>query len=146
MNHNRKAIILKAGHAIMAMNVQRFIEDAIEEIRRDVLGRAIIGLSGGVDSSACAMTMSVCVHEDLDLITSETSKPHLRRQAQGTRLFRIPRLLPSWTAGPLGFATETTASRVTSRRTSPVREGLPVGQDQQLSKIRFEGGRPPQVL
>ena len=69
-------------------------------------------------------------------------------QASGppNRLFRIPRLLPSWTAGPLGFATETTASRVTSRRTSPVREGLPVGQDQQLSKIRFEGGRPPQVL
>ncbi len=39
----------------MAMNVQSFIENAIEEIRREVKGRAIIGLSGGVDSSACAM-------------------------------------------------------------------------------------------
>jgi GMP synthase (glutamine-hydrolysing) len=39
----------------MAMNVQRFIDNAIEEIRRDVKGRAIIGLSGGVDSSVCAM-------------------------------------------------------------------------------------------
>ncbi len=39
----------------MAMNVQRFIENAIEEIRRDVGGRAVIGLSGGVDSSVCAM-------------------------------------------------------------------------------------------
>ena len=39
----------------MAMNVQRFIDNAIEEIKRDVKGRAIIGLSGGVDSSVCAM-------------------------------------------------------------------------------------------
>ncbi len=39
----------------MAMNAERFIEEAIEEIRRDVPGRAIIGLSGGVDSSVCAI-------------------------------------------------------------------------------------------
>ena len=39
----------------MAMNVERFIQDAIAEIERDVQGRAIIGLSGGVDSSVCAM-------------------------------------------------------------------------------------------
>jgi len=39
----------------MAMNVERFIQDAIAEIKRDVQGRAIIGLSGGVDSSVCAM-------------------------------------------------------------------------------------------
>ncbi|MDM7912348.1 MAG: 7-cyano-7-deazaguanine synthase, partial [Methanotrichaceae archaeon] len=37
------------------MNAARFIEEAVEEIRRDVQGRAIIGLSGGVDSSVCAM-------------------------------------------------------------------------------------------
>lgn len=39
----------------MVMNVERFIKDAIEEIQREVKGRAIIGLSGGVDSSVCAM-------------------------------------------------------------------------------------------
>ena len=39
----------------MVMNVERFIEDAIAEIRHEVKGRAIIGLSGGVDSSVCAM-------------------------------------------------------------------------------------------
>lgn len=39
----------------MVMNVERFIEDAIAEIRHEVNGRAIIGLSGGVDSSVCAM-------------------------------------------------------------------------------------------
>ncbi len=37
------------------MNASRFIEDAVAEIRREVQGRAIIGLSGGVDSSVCAM-------------------------------------------------------------------------------------------
>ncbi len=39
----------------MAMNAERFIEESIAEIRRDVKGRAIIGLSGGVDSSVCAI-------------------------------------------------------------------------------------------
>jgi GMP synthase (glutamine-hydrolysing) len=37
------------------MKVERFIEDALKEIQREVTGRAIIGLSGGVDSSVCAM-------------------------------------------------------------------------------------------
>jgi GMP synthase (glutamine-hydrolysing) len=37
------------------MDAARFIEEAVAEIRRDVQGRAIIGLSGGVDSSVCAM-------------------------------------------------------------------------------------------
>ncbi len=39
----------------MALNANRFIDDAIADIKRDVTGRAIIGLSGGVDSSVCAM-------------------------------------------------------------------------------------------
>jgi len=38
----------------MGLNVQQFIDDAIAEIRREVKGKAIIGLSGGVDSSVCA--------------------------------------------------------------------------------------------
>jgi GMP synthase (glutamine-hydrolysing) len=54
-NHqNRKPIILAASLSSMAINAQRFIEDAIAEIKHDVQGRAIIGLSGGVDSSLCA--------------------------------------------------------------------------------------------
>ena len=39
----------------MVMNVDAFIKDAISEISREVKGRAIIGLSGGVDSSVCAI-------------------------------------------------------------------------------------------
>jgi GMP synthase (glutamine-hydrolysing) len=38
----------------MGLNVQNFIDDAIAEIRQEVKGKAIIGLSGGVDSSVCA--------------------------------------------------------------------------------------------
>ncbi|OPY47662.1 MAG: GMP synthase (glutamine-hydrolyzing) subunit B [Methanosaeta sp. PtaU1.Bin028] len=39
----------------VSMDVQRFIDEAVEEIRREVQGKAIIGLSGGVDSSAAAV-------------------------------------------------------------------------------------------
>ncbi|HRW83441.1 MAG TPA: glutamine-hydrolyzing GMP synthase subunit GuaA, partial [Methanothrix sp.] len=38
----------------MGLNVPKFIDEAIAEIRRTVEGRAVIGLSGGVDSSVCA--------------------------------------------------------------------------------------------
>ena len=38
----------------MGLNVPKFIDEAIAEIRRQVEGRAVIGLSGGVDSSVCA--------------------------------------------------------------------------------------------
>ncbi|HPJ83531.1 MAG TPA: glutamine-hydrolyzing GMP synthase [Methanothrix sp.] len=38
----------------MGLNVPQFIDEAIAEIRRQVKGRAVIGLSGGVDSSVCA--------------------------------------------------------------------------------------------
>ncbi|HII06037.1 MAG TPA: glutamine-hydrolyzing GMP synthase subunit GuaA [Methanotrichaceae archaeon] len=38
----------------MGLNVPKFIDEAIAEIRRQVEGSAVIGLSGGVDSSVCA--------------------------------------------------------------------------------------------
>ncbi len=38
----------------MGLNVPQFIDEAIAKIRRQVEGRAVIGLSGGVDSSVCA--------------------------------------------------------------------------------------------
>ena len=37
------------------MKVEQFIENAITEIRNEVQGQAIIGLSGGVDSSVCTI-------------------------------------------------------------------------------------------
>ena len=62
------------------------------------------------------------------------------------RRFRLTRLLTVWAVEPRGFATEVTASRVTCRPTSPVREGLPLGEDLKLSEMRFEGGRAPQSV
>ena len=85
-NHNRKPIILKAGHAIMAMNVQRFIEDAIEEIKRDVKGRAIIGLSGGVDSSVCAMLAHRAIGDRLVPVYVDSG---LMRQFESDRIEQL---------------------------------------------------------
>ena len=54
-SQNRKPIILGTGQKTsMGLNVPQFIEEAVAEIRRQVKGRAVIGLSGGVDSSVCA--------------------------------------------------------------------------------------------
>jgi GMP synthase (glutamine-hydrolysing) len=37
------------------MNVEKFVREAIDEIQKKVKGKAIIALSGGVDSSVCAV-------------------------------------------------------------------------------------------
>ncbi len=47
------------------MDVQRFIDQAIDEIRREVKGKAIIALSGGVDSSVCAVLAHRALGENL---------------------------------------------------------------------------------
>lgn len=53
---NRNPIMQEVGlQDTMTMNVHSFIENSIAEIKQEVSGRAIIGLSGGVDSSVCAI-------------------------------------------------------------------------------------------
>ncbi len=85
-NQNRKPIILKTGLATMAMNVQRFIEEAVAEIRRDVQGRAIIGLSGGVDSSVCAMLAHRALGERLVPVYVDSG---LMRQSESERIEQL---------------------------------------------------------
>ena len=70
----------------MAMNVQRFIEDAIEEIKRDVKGRAIIGLSGGVDSSVCAMLAHRAIGDRLVPVYVDSG---LMRQFESDRIEQL---------------------------------------------------------
>ncbi len=70
----------------MAMNVQRFIEDAVAEIRRDVQGRAIIGLSGGVDSSVCAMLAHRALGERLVPVYVDSG---LMRQSESERIEQL---------------------------------------------------------
>jgi GMP synthase (glutamine-hydrolysing) len=70
----------------MAMNAERFIEDAIADIRRDVTGRAIIGLSGGVDSSVCA----VLAHRALgDRFVPVYVDSGLMRQFESDRIMQL---------------------------------------------------------
>lgn len=70
----------------MAMNVQRFIEEAIAEIRRDIQGRAIIGLSGGVDSSVCAMLAYRALGERLVPVYVDSG---LMRQSESERIMEL---------------------------------------------------------
>lgn len=70
----------------MAMNAERFIEDAIAEIKRDVKGRAIIGLSGGVDSSVCAMLASQALGDRLVPVYVDSG---LMRQFESDRIEQL---------------------------------------------------------
>jgi GMP synthase (glutamine-hydrolysing) len=67
----------------MAMNVERFIDEAIAEVRREVKGRAIIGLSGGVDSSVCAMLAHRALGDRLVPVYVDSG---LMRQSESDRI------------------------------------------------------------
>jgi GMP synthase (glutamine-hydrolysing) len=67
-------------------NVDAFIESAIKEIRERVRGRAIIALSGGVDSSVCA----VLAHKAIgDLLTPVFVDTGLMRRGEPERIKEI---------------------------------------------------------
>jgi GMP synthase (glutamine-hydrolysing) len=68
------------------MNVERFIQDAIEEIRRQVKGRAIIGLSGGVDSSVCAILAHRAIGDRLVPVYVDSG---LMRQFESDRIEQL---------------------------------------------------------
>jgi len=70
----------------MAMNVERFIRDAIEDIRRQVKGRAIIGLSGGVDSSVCAILAHRAIGDRLVPVYVDSG---LMRQFESDRIEQL---------------------------------------------------------
>ncbi|WP_424443395.1 7-cyano-7-deazaguanine synthase, partial [Methanothrix sp.] len=65
------------------MNVERFIEDAIAEIKRNIQGRAIIGLSGGVDSSVCAVLAHRALGERLVSVYVDSG---LMRESESERI------------------------------------------------------------
>jgi GMP synthase (glutamine-hydrolysing) len=70
----------------MAMNVERFIQDAIEDIRQQVKGRAIIGLSGGVDSSVCAILAHRAIGDRLVPVYVDSG---LMRQFESDRIEQL---------------------------------------------------------
>lgn len=68
------------------VKVDRFIPESIEKIKKDVKGRAIIALSGGVDSSVCA----VLAHRAIgDLLTPIYIDTGLMRKGETQRIKKI---------------------------------------------------------
>jgi len=53
-------------------DAKRFIERTIDDAKKTINGKAIIALSGGVDSSTCAMLMNKAIKENLICIFVDT--------------------------------------------------------------------------
>ncbi len=68
------------------VKVDKFITQSIEKIRKDVKGRAIIALSGGVDSSVCAVLAHRAIGELLTPIYIDTG---LMRKGETERIRKI---------------------------------------------------------
>jgi GMP synthase (glutamine-hydrolysing) len=68
------------------VKVDKFIQDSIQKIKKDISGRAIIALSGGVDSSVCA----VLAHRAIgDLLTPIYIDTGLMRKGETERIKKI---------------------------------------------------------
>jgi GMP synthase (glutamine-hydrolysing) len=68
------------------VKVDKFIQDSIQKIKKDIKGRAIIALSGGVDSSVCA----VLAHRAIgDLLTPIYIDTGLMRKGETERIKTI---------------------------------------------------------
>lgn len=68
------------------VKVDKFIQDSIQKIKKDISGRAIIALSGGVDSSVCA----VLAHRAIgDLLTPIYIDTGLMRKGETERIKNI---------------------------------------------------------
>ncbi len=68
----------------MAFNAQKFIEEQSEKARKAMgEGRAIIALSGGVDSSVCAALMARAIGKNLEAIFVDTG---LMREKEGEKV------------------------------------------------------------
>ena len=53
-------------------NPETFVKEKVEEIRREVTGRAIIACSGGVDSTVAAKIVEMAIHENLLVVFVDT--------------------------------------------------------------------------
>jgi GMP synthase (glutamine-hydrolysing) len=53
-------------------NAQKFIEDAVKELQSKIVGKAVIGVSGGVDSTVAAVLVNRAVGENLRCVLVDT--------------------------------------------------------------------------
>jgi len=68
------------------VKVDKFIQDSIQKIKKDIKGRAIIALSGGVDSSVCAVLAHQAIGNLLTPIYIDTG---LMRKGETERIKKI---------------------------------------------------------
>jgi GMP synthase (glutamine-hydrolysing) len=71
---------------MLMVKVDKFIHESIEKIKKDIKGRAIIALSGGVDSSVCAVLAHRAIGELLTPIYIDTG---LMRKGETERIKKI---------------------------------------------------------
>ena len=53
-------------------DAQKFIEGAVEELRRKIVGNAVMGVSGGVDSTVSAILVGRAIGENLRCVLVDT--------------------------------------------------------------------------
>ncbi len=53
-------------------DAQRFVESKVEELRKRIIGKAVIGVSGGVDSTVAAVLVGRAVGENLRCVLVDT--------------------------------------------------------------------------
>ncbi len=68
------------------LKVDKFIQDSIQKIKKEIKGRAIIALSGGVDSSVCAVLAHRAIGDILTPIYIDTG---LMRKGETERIKTI---------------------------------------------------------
>jgi len=53
-------------------NADKFIEESIEQLKKDIKGKALIAFSGGVDSTVCAALVNKAIGKDLIAVHVDT--------------------------------------------------------------------------
>jgi GMP synthase (glutamine-hydrolysing) len=53
-------------------NAQKFIQGTVEELKRKIVGKAVIGVSGGVDSTVAAILVNRAIGENLRCVLVDT--------------------------------------------------------------------------
>ena len=69
-------------------NAEKFIDTTIEELKRKVTGKTVIGVSGGVDSTVSAVLVSKAIGKNLRCVLVDTGYMRKNEIADSERLLR----------------------------------------------------------
>jgi GMP synthase (glutamine-hydrolysing) len=65
----------------------KFVEESIEELRKTIIGKAIIAISGGVDSSVAAAITSEAIGDRLTGVFVDTGYMRKNEAEEARRIF-----------------------------------------------------------